>query len=57
MQDTNDHNHLVADEVVDVTAAAIETDEIDQEIADDPEVMTDEEVDHEADRIGTTFLL
>ena len=57
MQDTNDHNHLVADEVVDVTAAAIETDEIDQEIADDPEVMTDEEVDHEADQIGTRFLL
>ena len=55
MQDMNDQHHLVADEVVDVTAVAIETDEIDPEIVDVQEVMTDEEVDHEADQIGTRF--
>ena len=57
MQDMNDQHHLVADEVVDVTAVAIEIDEIDPEIVDDQEVMTDEEVDHEADQIGTNFLI
>ena len=57
MQDMNDQHHLVADEVVDVTAVAIETDEIDPEIVDVQEVMTDEEVDHEADQIGTNFLI